>query len=40
MARISFSGARETAQQLGAFAAVTEDLGSIPSTYNVVHNYL
>ena len=32
MARTSSSGARETAQQLRAFAAVAEDLGSIPST--------
>ena len=33
-------GAREMAQQLGALAALSEVLGSIPSTHMVAHNHL
>jgi hypothetical protein len=32
--------AAEMAQWLRALAAFAEDLGSIPSTYNIIHNYL
>jgi hypothetical protein len=33
-------GARKMAQQLRGLVAPSEDLGSIPSIYMAVHNYL
>lgn len=33
-------GAKEIVRQLGALAALTEDLGSVPSTFVKVHNHL
>jgi hypothetical protein len=36
---MEYIGARETAQQLRALAALLEVLSSIPSSYVVAHNY-